>query len=284
MSTRVTKPISFTALLRLTRFWNLAIIGFSQYVAAWALIDPRSVFGYRLFFLSASTILIAAAGYVINDYYDVKIDLINKPERVVIGQGVTRRYAIFFHTVLSFAGVGIGLLLNWKIGVVNFVSGFLLWWYSNSLKRQPFVGNLTVALLTGLSIELVNLYFGVDHHIVTIYAIFAFFMTLVREIIKDMEDLKGDNTFGCRTLPIIWGLRKTKALLYGLLVVFGASVVAFNYFLVGLPMLYFGLFLFLPLGWLLIKLIRADTIRDFHWLSMFCKAIMLMGIVSMVFV
>ena len=284
MPTRLTQPITFSALLRLTRFWNLAIIGFSQYVAAWALIDPRSVFGYRLFLLSASTILIAAAGYVINDYYDVKIDLINKPERVVIGKGVTRRYAIFFHTVLSLAGVGIGFLLNWKIGLVNFVSGFLLWWYSNSLKRQPFVGNLTVALLTGLSIELVNLYFGVDHNIVTIYAIFAFFMTLVREIIKDMEDLKGDNTFGCRTLPIIWGLRKTKELLYGLLVVFGASVVAFNYFLVGLPMRYFGLFLFLPLGWLLIKLIRADTIRDFHWLSVFCKAIMLMGIVSMVFV
>ena len=260
------------------------IIGFSQYVAAWALIDPKSILGYRLFFLSASTILIAAAGYAINDYYDIKIDLINKPERVVIGKSITRRYAIFFHTVLSMAGVGIGFLLSWKIGLVNFISGFLLWWYSNSLKRQPFVGNFTVALLTGLSIELVNVFFDVNNHLVTIYAIFAFFMTLVREIIKDMEDLKGDNTFGCKTLPIIWGLRKTKVLLYGLLWVFCTSVVALNYFLVGLPMRYFGVFLFLPLGWLLVKLIRADTIKDFHWLSLFCKAIMLMGIVSMAFV
>jgi 4-hydroxybenzoate polyprenyltransferase len=284
MSGQLTQPFSLTALLRLTRFWNLVIIGFSQYVAAGALIDPKSVFGYRLFFLSASTILIAAAGYVINDYYDIKIDLINKPGRVVIGKSITRRYALFFHTLLSLAGVGIGILLSWKIGLVNFISGFLLWWYSNSLKRQPFIGNFTVALLTGLSIELVNVFFEVNNHLVTIYAIFAFFITLVREIIKDMEDLKGDHTFGCRTLPIIWGLRKTKVLLYGLLLVFCATVVALNYLLVGLPMRYFGVFLFLPMGWLLVKLIRADTIRDFHWLSLFCKAIMLMGIMSMAFV
>jgi len=280
---RPSKPLSLSALLRLTRFWNLAIIGFSQYIAAWALINPGSIYSYRLFLLSASTILIAAAGYVINDYYDIKIDLINKPERVVIGKNVTRRYALFFHTVLSLVGVGIGLLLSWKIGIVNFVSAFLLWWYSNSLKRQPFVGNLLVALLTGLSIELVNVFFEVNNALVTIYAIFAFFMTLVREIIKDMEDLKGDNTFGCKTLPIIWGLRKTKVLLYALLVIFGASVMALNRALIGLPMVYFAVFLFLPLGWLFVKLIRADTIRDFHWLSQFCKVIMLMGIVSMAF-
>jgi len=284
MPGQLTQPISITALLRLTRFWNLVIIGFSQYVAAWALIDPKSILGYRLFFLSTSTILVAAAGYVINDYYDIKIDLINKPERVVIGKSITRRYAILFHTVLSLAGVGIGILLSWKIGLVNFISAFLLWWYSNSLKRQPFVGNFMVALLTGLSIELVNVFFEVNNPLVTIYAIFAFFMTLVREIIKDMEDLKGDNTFGCKTLPIIWGLRKTKVLLYGLLMVFSASVVALNYFLVGLPMRYFVVFLFLPVGWLLLNLIRADTIKDFHWLSLFCKAIMLMGIMSMAFV
>ena len=284
MPGRLAQPFSISALLRLTRFWNLVIIGFSQYVAAWALIDPQSILGYRLFLLSTSTVLIAAAGYAINDYYDIKIDLINKPERVVIGKSITRRYAILFHTVLSLAGVGIGFLLSWKIGLVNFISGFLLWWYSNSLKRQPFVGNFTIALLTGLSIVLVNVLFEVNNHIVTIYAIFAFFMTLVREIIKDMEDLKGDHTFGCKTLPIVWGLRKTKVLLYGLLVVFCTSVVVLNYFLVGLPMRYFGVFLFLPLGWLLVKLIRADTIRDFHRLSLFCKVIMLAGIMSMAFV
>ena len=277
------QPFTFSALLRLTRFWNLVIIAISQYATAGLLVGLQSLRDYRLFLLSSSTVLIAAAGYIINDYYDIKIDLINKPERVVIGKSITRRYAILFHTVLTFLGVGIGLFLNWKIGAVNFLCGFLLWWYSNSLKRQPFVGNLTVALLTGLSIELVNVFYHVNNQLVIIYSVFAFFMTLVREIIKDMEDLKGDNTFGCRTLPIIWGLRKTKVLIYFLLFLFIALVILLNRYFVGLSMVYFVIFLFLPLGWLLAKLTRADTIKDFYRLSLFCKVIMLFGILSMMF-
>jgi 4-hydroxybenzoate polyprenyltransferase len=271
-------------MLRLTRFWNLVIIAVSQFFTSLTLVNPNSIFDPRLFLLSVSTVLIAAAGYIINDYYDVKIDLINKPERVVIGKNITRRYAILFHTVLSFTGVGIGFLLSWRIGVVSFGSAFLLWWYSNYLKRLPLAGNVVVAILTGLAIEMINLLFEVNNHLVTIYALFAFFMTLVREIIKDMEDLKGDNTFGCKTLPIIWGPRRTKWVIYILLFIFSVTVVLLNYFLVGLPMLYFGIFLFIPLGWLLVKLIRADTVRDFYLLSLFCKGIMLLGILSMAFV
>jgi 4-hydroxybenzoate polyprenyltransferase len=284
MSQQPPQPFTVTALLRLTRFWNLVIIAVSQFATAGLLMGLHHLRDYRLLLLSSSTVLIAAAGYIINDYYDIKIDLINKPDRVVIGKSVTRRYAILFHTVLSFTGVGIGFLLNWKIGIINFFSGFLLWWYSNNLKRQPFVGNFTVALLTGLSIELVNVLFEVNNQLVVIYAIFAFFMTLVREIIKDMEDLKGDNTFGCKTLPIIWGLRRTKVLIYILLLLFAILVLTLNGYFVGLSMVYFAIFLFLPLGWLTARLIRADTIRDFYHLSSFCKVIMLLGILSMAFV
>jgi 4-hydroxybenzoate polyprenyltransferase len=272
------------ALIRLTRFWNLVIIGFAQYFTAGFLISSAALFDAKLLLLSVSTVLIAAAGYIINDYYDVKIDLINKPERVVIGKSIARRFAILFHTVLSFSGVGIGFMMSWKIGIINFLSVFLLWLYSNYLKRQPFVGNLTVAILTGLSIELINVLFEVNNQLVTIYALFAFFMTLIREIIKDMEDLKGDNSFGCRTLPIIWGIRKTKVLIYALMILFGLTVVALNQLYVGLPMNYFLLFLFLPMGLLLIRLLRADTIRDFDLLSQWCKVIMLLGILTMVFV
>ena len=284
MSTQPHQSFTLAALLRLTRFWNLVIIAVSQYATVGWLIDSRHLWDYRLFLLSASTVLIAAAGYIINDYYDIKIDLINKPDRVVIGKNITRRYAILFHTALSFLGVSLGFLLGWKIGVIHFFSSSLLWWYSNNLKRQPFVGNLSIALLTGLSIAVLNVYFQTINKLVIIYAVFAFFITLVREIIKDMEDLKGDNTFGCRTLPIIWGVRKTKFLVYGLIVSFGALVFALNRTLVGLPDFYFAVFLFIPLGWLLARLIRADTVRDFYRLSLVCKIIMLLGILSMALV
>lgn len=113
------KPFTLRALLRLTRFWNLVIIGLSQYFASLFLIDRNLIFDWRLFVLATSTVIIAAAGYIINDYYDIKIDLINKPQRVVIGKTITRRYALFFHSVLVVIGVGLGLVIGWRIGVVN---------------------------------------------------------------------------------------------------------------------------------------------------------------------
>lgn len=283
MSTE-THPFTLSALLRLTRFWNLTIIALAQYFAVIFFIDRNGLFDVRLFLLSASTVMIAAAGYIINDYYDVKIDLINKPERVVIGKGITRRFAILFHTVLSAVGVAIGLLLGWKVGAINFFSATLLWWYSNNLKRQPFIGNFSVALLTGLSIWIVNILYQVTNIEVVIYSLFAFFMTLIRELIKDMEDLKGDHSFGCKTLPILWGIRKSKYWVYGELAVFAIIVVMINDRYVVLPMYYFVIFLFIPLVLLLIRLIRADTVKDFYNLSQFCKMIMLLGILSMPFV
>lgn len=284
MSTSYRTKRFITSLFRLTRVWNLLIIAFSQYFTAAMLVHKHAIWDWRLFVLSLSTVFIAAGGYIINDYYDVKIDLVNKPDRVVIGKGITRRYAILLHTVLSILGILLGLLLNWRISAINFASVFLLWWYSNDLKRQPFIGNVVVALMTGIAIMMVDAIYQTGNTLIVIYATFAFFMTLIREIIKDMEDLKGDNTFGCRTLPIIWGLRKTKFMIYIILVIFTVIVLLLSFISSKLPEYYFLIFLFPTLALLLIRLIKADTRKDFAWLSSFCKIIMLLGILSLAFV
>lgn len=268
---------------RLTRVWNLVIIALAQYLTAAFLIDFSTVLDVKLFVLTTSTLMIAAGGYIINDYYDIKIDLINKPQRVVIGKAITRRYAILFHTLLSVGGVLLGSWLSWKIAAVNFVSAFVLWWYSNQLKRQPFIGNLVVALLTGIAIWLVDSLYKTGHMLIISYAAFAFFITLIREIIKDMEDLKGDQTFGCQTLPIVWGMRRTKNVIYAILGLFLLTVMWINYYVEELPVQYFLLFLFVPMLWFLVRLIGADTRKDFTWLSGFCKIILLLGILSMAF-
>lgn len=269
---------------RITRFWNLLIIGLCQYFVVCFLMQPDLLVDGRLFLLASSTILIAAAGYIINDYYDVKIDLINKPERVVIGKTLSRRVAILLHTFLSIAGVAIGFFMHWKIGVTNFLSAFLLWWYSNNLKRLPLVGNITVALLTGLSVAIVILlYPQYGATSILVYALFAFFITLVREIIKDMEDLKGDNTFGCKTLPIIWGMRRTKNVIYTLTGMFIFVIIVVHFTLEPLPLYFFLAFLFLPIVILIARLARADTKKDYAHLSALCKIIMLFGILSMAF-
>jgi 4-hydroxybenzoate polyprenyltransferase len=273
----------FRSLIKLTRVGNLIIIALTQYFTAGFLIGMHTLNDLKLLLLSLSTILIAAGGYVINDYYDVKIDYINKPSRVVIGKIIPRRYAILFHVLLSTIGIALGVYLSLGIGLVNAVSVFLLWLYSNNLKRLPFIGNVTVAFLTGLSVIVVDLFYRTNNSLVVIYALFAFFITLVREVIKDMEDLKGDNSFGCKTLPIVWGIRKTKLLLYIILVAFAGIVVVLNQLYRALPFKYHLIFLFVPLLWLLFRLIRADMKKDFTRLSIFCKVIMLLGILSMAF-
>jgi len=275
--------IPLQALIRLTRLWNLIIIAVSQYFTAWFLISPGTWYDVKLLVLSLSTMIIAAGGYSINDYYDIKIDLINKPERVVVGKNLSRRQVLLFHSILSLAGTAMGFFLSWPIGVVNFFAGFLLWLYSNALKRMPFVGNLAVALLTGLSVFVVNLLFLPIQTLVLVYVLFAFFMTLIREIIKDMEDLKGDDTFGCRTLPIIWGLRSTKVFIYLLIILFCAGVILIHFYVARLPVMFFSGFLLIPMGILVIWLIRADTKKDYFYLSQFSKLIMLAGIFSMAF-
>ncbi|MCU0358067.1 MAG: geranylgeranylglycerol-phosphate geranylgeranyltransferase, partial [Cyclobacteriaceae bacterium] len=239
-----------TPLLRLTRTWNLLILVFAQYFTTRFLLHEDIFIDWRLLLLAISSSLIAAGGYVINDYYDVKIDLVNNPNRVVIGRGIPRRTAILLHGLLSLSGIALGALLSLWILIINFFSVALLWFYSNLLKRLPFVGNFAVSLLTGLSIWSLNVLYEVNNPLVVIYALFAFFMTLVREIIKDMEDLKGDNTYGCKTLPILWGIRKTKQFLYVLLGLFGVSVFLINLMFVKLPVIYFMMMLFVPLAWL----------------------------------
>lgn len=280
---RLSKKI-ITALFRLTRTWNLLILVFAQYFTAWFLLKADVFTDWRLLLMCASSALIAAGGYVINDYYDVKIDLVNNPNRVVVGRSVPRRHAILLHGVLSVAGIGLAVFVSWWIVAINIFSVSLLWFYSNLLKRLPFVGNFAVALLTGLSIGVLNILYDVFNPLVIVYAVFAFFMTLVREIIKDMEDLKGDNTYGCKTIPIVWGIRKTKNLLYVIIGFFGIAVLLINQLYVKLPVIYFLMMLFVPLVWLVAQLVKADTKRDYSWLSSFCKVIMLLGILSMAIV
>ncbi len=274
------------ALFRLTRFWNLAIIAFAQYFTAYFLFQQRLLVftDFWLFLIVAATVMIAAAGYIINDYYDIKIDLINKPDRVVIGKTITRRYAIFFHTVISVTGVGTGLLINWKVGAINFASGFLLWLYSNNLKRQPLIGNLVVSILTGLSIFLLSFLYEQYLPLVMTYSLFAFFMTLIREVVKDMEDMKGDTTFGCKTLPIVWGIRKTKYFLYGVISLFSVVVLWLDYQELKISWIYFIPLLFVPMSVLVFRLIKADTKKEFYQMSQLCKVIMLLGICSMIFI
>jgi 4-hydroxybenzoate polyprenyltransferase len=283
------KLILLLGFIRLVRLPNLLIIILTQYITRIFLIGPKEAWLHhisdpKLMLLSLSTLLVAAAGYIINDYYDIKIDTINKPKRIIVGRLLRRRKAMVAHIILNVLGILIAFSLGLKIGVITFVSGFLLWLYSNQLKRLPFTGNFVIAALTAVSVMIVFVYVPGNKFLVYTFAFFAFFISLIREIIKDMEDVKGDATFGCQTLPIIWGIRRTKTLLYLLIASFLFVLFILSIYLDNSIVTYFCFFILIPVGWLTFKLIRADTKKDFAYLSSLCKLIMLSGVLSMIWV
>ncbi len=272
-------------LFKLIRWNNLLIIAITQYVAAYFLIEKLSykalIMNPDMALLCLGTILIAAAGYVINDYYDVKIDYVNKPERVVVGRFLTRRAIIILHATLNTLGVAAGIMVSWQIGVLNFFVVGLLWLYSNQLKRLPLLGNITVALLTGLSVFVVYLLYHESIFLFATYSFFAFFISLIREIIKDMEDVEGDKKFDCNTLPIALGIRKSKLVIYLICLLFIIVVAALMQQEPKFWWVFSGLVL--VLGWLGRQLFNADKSKDYANLSLLSKQIMLLGLISMVF-
>ncbi|MCF0052803.1 geranylgeranylglycerol-phosphate geranylgeranyltransferase [Dyadobacter chenwenxiniae] len=276
-----------TGSARLVRMTNLVIVVMTQYLTRILLIGPRHewrsiIADADMFVLSLSTVCIAAAGYIINDYFDIKIDIVNKPERVVVGRYLKRRWAMGAHQVLNVMGAVFGLVVSPYIFVINVFSITLLWFYSERYKRLPFIGNFIVSLLTGLSLLILTVHFPVNRHLVFIYAVFSFFISLVREIVKDMEDIKGDEAHGCRTLPIIWGIRRTKNFLYVILLMFVATLFVMARALDNNVLIILFFLLLIPIAWLCASLARADTRRDFKQISSLCKIIMLLGLVTMI--
>lgn len=273
------------SVLKAIRFVNLIILLLAQVATAYFLAHAQvdQLVTNEMLFLLIGTGCIAAAGYIINDYYDIKIDLVNHPDTVVVGAALPRRQAIILHWSFNALGVGAGFLVGWEISLVNLVSAFLLWWYSNYLKRLLLVGNLVVGLLTGLSVLLVAFIYPTNVEHIAIFAFFAGGISLVREIIKDIEDQVGDKKFGCKTLPVVWGIRRTKTFLYGLIIAFSVSYLLLTYVYFRTSFLLFLSVLIPFLLLLMYRVFLADTKKDFNALSNLCKVIMVIGIVLMAF-
>lgn len=248
---------------------------------------------YKTLYLLLSTLLIAAAGYIINDYFDVKIDLINKPAKVIIGNKIPRRWAIIIHVTLTSIGLGCAWLVNLPTFIISIVCALLLYLYSAAFKKQFLIGNLVIALLSALSVWICKAYINELYTVkILAYAAFAALCTFIREVIKDLEDEKGDAVFQSNTLAINLGLRKTKKIILTSAIILLIGIICYPLLapeLVSMPdMLQFAYPLFLwlgagiPLITFIIKLIKSDKQKDFAQLSRLMKLIMLIGIFSIV--
>ena len=300
------------AFLRLIRLPNLAIIAMTQYFIRWFILKPiLTVSGFRVqlgtaqfAMLVLSTVSIAAAGYIINDYFDRKTDLINRPGRVIIGRLIKRRYAMFFHILFTALGILAGAYVAYEIGRLSLTVIFLfasgvLWLYSTTYKRQILVGNIVISILVGIvplmvllfefpllikKYKLYALAAGMNFDLLIVwicsYAAFAFLVNLIREIIKDMEDFEGDYIFGRQTIPIVWGMKASK---YITAAIIGITLIPIFYFLMfyltdRISFVYIVLLIVMPLFLIAFGVFWANTRKQFNTLSQIIKIVMLTGL------
>ena len=310
------------AFLKLIRWQNLLIVIITQFLIKYALINtlagnmllegmlpggPHSYIVLQLPFIDFltlvfATVCITAGGYVINDYFDIKTDLVNKGE-VIVGTKIPRRKAMMWHNILSGLGVVAGFWVSHRIGylwlgIFFLVVSGLLYFYSVIYKKQFLIGNILVAILTSFvplmvvvyelpaiynyyGPELVSLYsMKIIFYWVAGFSVFAFMTTLAREIVKDMEDFKGDKAYGSRSLPVVAGIRLSKAIVS---VIIAATIILMIimwalYINDIISFLYILLATVIPLVFSILALIRGKSAEQFNTVSTIIKGVMLTGI------
>lgn len=294
--------------LKLIRYKNLLMLVFMQLIFRYGFLKLQNIplglsnFNYCLLILS--TVLIAAAGYVVNDIFDQDTDSYNKPKDLIVGRKITEATAYNIYAGLNIAGVLLGFYISYLIGHYNFSTLFvliaaLLYMYATSLKQIAVVGNLVVALLLGVSVLIIGVYdlfpvmmvgnrvAGSLFSVLLDYAIFAFMINFIREIVKDLEDIKGDDANGIRTLAVILGVKKTNYLVAALTlipIVFLAQYI-FKYLVSNnlfVSVFYALAFIIAPLFYFIVKIVTAQEQKEFGQLSLILKLVLLAGIVSIV--
>ena len=300
------------AFLKLIRLPNLFFIALSQVLFQFCIYRPLykdaipAADTRHFIFLVLASLFIAAAGYIINDYFDINIDEVNKPQKMVVDKWINRRWAIAMHFMFNTLGLVCSILAfpflqKWYLILANILCMVLLWFYSTNFKRQLLTGNVVISLLTAWTILIVffskvdfasafgagTMSHGKLFKIAVLYAAFAFIISLIREALKDMEDLQGDAQYKCKTMPIVWGLQATKVYVAVWLVVLIALLVAVIAYVLQyqwwLAVAYIIPAIIFPLILILIKLKKSMTSADFHQLSSLTKLVMFTGILSMVF-
>jgi len=293
--------------LKLIRYQNLLLLAFMQLIFRFGFLKYQNVYLYlsntQYLLLVLATIMIAAAGYIINDIMDQETDHINKPGKMVIGKGISEAMGYNLYFLLNVSAVGIGFYLSNVIQKPTFGGLFiiivtLLYMYATTLKQMLLIGNLTVAFVLAFSILIIGVYdllpltfnsnrvqMGVIFSLLLDYAIFAFVLNFIREVVKDMEDLEGDKSEDMNTLPIALGLKNTGKLVFGLSIAATLLLLWYiNTYLMNNHLYYatiYGLvFVVSPMLFFTVKIWSASSPKEFHFLSTLLKWIIFFGILS----
>jgi 4-hydroxybenzoate polyprenyltransferase len=299
------------AFLRLIRIQNLLLIALMQLVMRYGFLEfqtiPLALSDFHYALLVLSTVCIAAAGYIINDINDIATDAENRPERVLVSGKITEAFAYNAYFALNVIGVGIGFYLSNYIGRPGFALLFVtisatLYLYATNFRRTMLIGNILVALLLGLSVAIIGVFdllpvvtaenqltMSVYFKVLLDYAAFACVINLLREIVKDMEDVNGDFNQGMNTLPIALGVERTARVVFFATLLPIAAVLYYirTYYMdnnLHYATLYALIFVAAPLIYFFVKMWQARTKKDFAHLQQVLKLVILFGVLSILVV
>lgn len=285
--------------LRLIRVVNLVMIVITQYLIKYTLFpetDSLSTITFSLLVLA--TVCIAAAGNSINDVYDIVADKINKPFAIIPSNKISKKNAIIISGILGILGITLGTYVSFSVNAPKasllFVGlTFLLWLYSKKIKAIPLLSNIMVAAIVASSIFIVGWFEYTlndstkGFEICLVYTFFAFWLNLMREIVKDIQDVNGDYAMNITTIPIILGRTRTGklvAILAGIFIAFLLYTIHAYLQAKNILVIYILVTLLLPTLFFIFKMWHADSVREFRFLSLFLKLIMLFGIASLLLV
>jgi 4-hydroxybenzoate polyprenyltransferase len=207
----------FFSLFSVVRGYNIVVMLLAQVLSAIFVFAPNKplssvLFDYKLWALVFATASVVAGGYIINHFYDEGKDTINRPIKTQIDTFISQQTKLYSYFILNFLGLGFGLFVSWRAGLFFSVYIFMIWLYSHKLKRYPLTGFFSGALLTILPFFAVFAYYKNFSQVIFAHAGFLFFVLLIRELIKDLENLKGDMLFNYETIVVKYGEHFTRLL------------------------------------------------------------------------
>lgn len=275
--------------LSVVRGYNIAVLVAAQYLAAIFIFSPKKsarkvVLDVHLFYIVVATVCVVAAGYIINNFYDAKVDKINRPIKSKIDGFIKPETKLYLYFFLNFIGFLTAWLVSYRAAIFFASYIFGIWLYSHKLKKYPFTGSLTATILTILPFFAVFVYFRNFSNVIFVHAIFLFLVIMVREFIKDLESIKGAVADNYDTFPVVYGEKRTKqfSILLIILTLFPAAVL-FTY--PGISyMRYYFYFAAVVLIYVSISLWKARTRNQYTRLHNILKLLLLVGILSLIFI
>lgn len=216
--------LKFFSLLSVVRGYNILILVLAQYLASIFIFAPEKslkdvLLDAHLFLVVLATVCVIAAGYIINNFYDAEKDQINRPLKAKIDSIVNQKTKLNIYFFLNFLGFSLGFLVSWKAALFFAIYIFLLWFYSHKLSKYPLTGLLSSTILALLPFFVVFVYYRNFSTVIFVYALFLGIILLIKELIKELENMKGDLLQDYKTVPIVYGETFTKILISVLVIV-----------------------------------------------------------------